>query len=451
MKRYYTLALFTIAVLLGACSNESAFPNASGKGNVRAINTIATAPAFSFLIEERLLGTIDFGTSSVTNSYDDLEYTFNFEVALLGATRRTRVASQFLDVVKNKDYTFVLSGAIDAPTITLWEADVREWSGEETVFEVRFAHAAPSLGDVDVYLAEATDPPTAPVAGAAQGTLAFGEVIPAADYAGGEYILTVTDQGDETAILFQSDPFTPASQTSIILTVFDGDDLAPVSVSVVNATGGAGSSRLRDSSVLPTMRFFHASINAGDTDIYVEDPLTTPLVMNHTFPDVTGDLEVPAGDLPVTYTTAGNMGSVLVDVDQTLVAGTHYNLYFIETDAGEDAVILSPRDRRSVETLSKLGFINTSTNYSAVDLYAVEADTTIDEVPPFIASLPLGASPVTVPLIPISYDLYVTAPGEKDVLAGPVRVDLAGGEIRDILIYDNADPATADVVVIAPP
>ena len=452
MKYFSTLAACVIALSLGACSSDSAFPDATGEGNVRAINAITTAPPFSFLIEERLIANVGFGESSTTFSYDDLEYNFNFEVVLAGTTTRTRVATEFLDVERDKDYTFVIGGDIATPTITLWEADVREWAGDETVFEARFAHAAPATGAVDVYLAEATDPPTAPVAGADQGTLTLGETTAAADFAGGEYILTVTAAGDETAILYQSVPFTPSNASSIILTIFDSvaNNPVPVTVSQVNASGG-GSTRIPDSRSLPPLRFFHASIDGGDTDIYVEDPLDTPLVVNHAFRDVTGDFEVAAGDTPITYTTASNVGSILVERTQTVEQGSQYNIYFIESVAGEDAIIVSITDRRPVETIGKVSFINTATNHSIVDLYVVEADTGIDEALPFIGGLPLGAVAAGVQLSPDSYDAYVTAPLTKDVLAGPVRLDLAGGDVLDALIYDNVDPAIADLVFVTPP
>ncbi len=451
MKYFSTLAACVIALSLGACSSDSAFPDATGEGNVRAINAITTAPPFSFLIEERLIANVGFGESSTTFSYDDLEYNFNFEVVLAGATTGTRVATEFLDVVRDRDYTFVIGGDIATPTITLWEADVREWTGDETVFEARFAHAAPTLGAVDVYLDEATDPPMAPVAGADQGTVELGESTAPVDFAGGEYILTITTAGDETAVLYQSLPFTPLNASSIILTIFDSaaNDPVPVTVSLVNATGG--STRLPDSRSLPTLRFFHASINGGDTDIYVEDPLDTPLVVNHAFRDVTGDFEVPVGETPITYTTAGNVGSILVERTQLVAQGSQYNVYFLESDPGEDAAVTLVTDRRPVETVGKLTFVNTATNHRLVDIYVVEADTGIDEALPLVGNLPLGATGAGLRLAPDSYDAFVTVPFAKDVLAGPVRLDLAGGDVLDALIYDDVDPAIVDLVFITPP
>jgi len=452
MKRYVILAACMAAVSLGACAGDSQFPEAKGEGRVRAINAIPTSPAFSFLIEERVIGSVDYQTASMTSTFDDLEYDFNFEVALAGTLIRTRVATEFLDVIRDKDYTFVISGDIAAPNITLWEADVREWADGETAFEARFAHTAASQGNIDVYFAPAMDPPTAPVVGSELGTLAIGETLPAAEFAEGEYILTITEAGDDTEVLFRSEPISPVTQTSIIFSVFDADanDLADVSVTAINATSG-GSVQLADTSFLPTVRFYHASFDLGGVDIYTEDPLVTPTVEDHVFPDVTGDIELPAGDLPLTYTTADNVGSILIDEDRTVFAGTRTNYYLIKNAAGEDALVVAVLNRRSIETIAHLSILNTAFNHAFVDVYFVEADELIDEVLPFIGSLPLGATPTNVPLLENSYDIYVTEPGEKTVIVGPVRLDAASGDIIETVIYDNMDPAIADLVFISPP
>lgn len=452
MKRYLTLAICVAAVCFGACSNESKLPVATGDANIRAINAIPTAPAFSLLIEERLIGSAEYRAATPNASYDDLEYTFNFEVLLAGGSARTRVASQFLDVEADKDYTFVISGTIAAPVVTLWEDDSREWAGDETMFEARFANTAATLGDVDVYFAEAMDPPTAPVAGAATGTLASGEIMPTAEFAAGAYILTVTPAGDETTILFQSEPFAPTAQSSIILSVFDSspNDLAPAFVSLISV--GLGSSgALLDSRFDPTIRFFHASINSGDVDIYIDDPLGTAIVSDHMFLNVTGDIEIPAGDLPLTFTTAGSVGSILIDDDRTVIAGTRSNYYLVQNAAGDAAIVAANLDRRSVETFAQLSFINTASNHFSVDVYIVEADELIDEAVPAIPGLTVGSSPADSPFPAGSYDIYVTPLGEKDVIVGPVRLDAATGDIIDTVIYDNVDPAIADLVFIPQP
>ena len=338
MKRYPILAIFLAAVFLGACAPESSFPVASGEGSVRAINTIPTSPVFSFLIERRVIGAVEYKTASAPTTYDDLHYTFNFETSLVGTLGPTLVASVPLDVVRDKDHTFIISGEISAPDITIWEGDIREWAEGETVFEARFGHTAQSLGNVDVYFA---DPSVPPVQGSELGTLAFGEFIPAADFQAGDYVLTLTTAGDDSDILFTSNPVTMNAQSPLLFTVFDGDanDLSPWSARMFSMAV-PGESVLVDSRYPPTLRFFHASMNFDTADIYLDDPLTAPFVGGHAFRDVTDDLAViTPGLLPLTYTTANNIGSILIDAERLVVPGTQSHIYVIRTSLGTDLLV----------------------------------------------------------------------------------------------------------------
>ena len=183
MNRYVVLAICMAAVSLAGCGKDSSLPTASGKAGIRAINAIPGSPAIAMLIEESFTGEANYKSTTGTVRFDDLEYTFNFEVTLAGDTIPTRVESQLLDVVKDTDYTFLISGAIATPTITLWESDEPEWDGSETTFEARFANTSGSIGNVDVYFADASIPP-AP--GGELGTLAFGETTAPAQFETGE-------------------------------------------------------------------------------------------------------------------------------------------------------------------------------------------------------------------------------------------------------------------------
>ena len=448
MKRYLLLAFLASAVLLGACAKESSLPKATGKGTLRAINTIPASPSIAFLIEERLIGTANYKTTSTAAQFDDLNYTFNFEVVLAGDTAQTRVASQAFDVEADMDYTFLIAGVIAAPVISVWEEIERVWDGSETVFEARFGHTAASLGDIDVYFAAAG---IAPVLGAELGTLSFGGIVPAAEYQSGEFVLTITAAGDPTMVLFESDPITPVAQTALIISVFDSDenDLGPLAVRVINlSSGGVGA--LVDVNVDPSVRFFHASMNAGNTDIYIDDPLTVPFIANHAFGDVTGDLDSQTGVLPLTYTVAGNMGSVLIDVDPTIISGTHNHYYLIENSTGDDVLITQLPDRRSIDTFARLGLMNTAVTNDIVDIYTVLRGESIDEALPTTA-LSLGAASFNLPIAAASYDIYITVVSEKTVLAGPIPLDAGLGDVFDLIIYENVDPNIVDVVFIPIP
>ncbi len=449
MKRYVILAICMAAVILGACAKESKLPVATGEGTLRALNAIPASPEVVFLIEERVLGSAATKTVTDTEVYDNLEYTFNFQALLAGDSATTRVASQLLKVEADKDYTFVISGALAAPDITIWEADIREWAGSETVFEARMAHTAETLGDVDIYFADAAIPP---VLGSQIATLAFGEIATPVDLEAGEYVMAVTPAGDDTTILFTSDAVTISAQTQFMISVFDGDenDLTPISVRLFNLSAG-GTGALVDSRFPPTMRFIHASLDLGDADIYIDDPLTVPVVTDHTFTDVTPFIDVTGGDVPVTYTAPGNTGATLLDVDEFVFAGTRTDFFVLVDADGADIHIGNLSDRRSIQTRARLSFMNAAGGRPGVDIYVVPGGEPIDEEDPLIPDYPLGFGPVQIPIFPGTYDIYVTVVDEKIVLSGPNTLDLDFGDVVETIIFENVDPTIVDFAIIPPP
>jgi len=449
MKRNVILAICMAAFILGACAKESSLPKATGEGAIRALNAIPASPEIAFLIEERVIGSATTKSITATSVYDDLAYTFNFQTLLAGDSRTTRVASQFLDVEADKDYTFLVSGALATPDITIWEADQREWAGTETAFETRMSHAAETLGSVDIYFADAAIPPAL---GSQIATLGFGEIDAPVDLEAGEYVMTITPAGDDTTILFVSNPVEIAAQSQFMATVFDGDenDLAPISVRLFNLSAG-GSGALVDSRFPPTMRFIHGSLNFGDADIYVDDPLTVPVVTDHAFKDITPFIDVAGGDVSITYTAPGNIGSTLVDTDEPIFAGTRTDFFVLVDADGNDIKVSNRSDRRSIQTRARLSFMNTAGGRPSVDIYVVQSGELIDEALPLVPRYPLGFAPVQLPILPGTYDVYVTDAGEKVVLSGPNTLDLDFGDVVETIIFENVDPTVVDFAIIPPP
>jgi hypothetical protein len=453
MKRYLTLALVAAALIVGACAKETSLPNPTGKGAIRALNAIPGSPEFTILIEERLIGTASHKSTSQTVQYDDFDYTFNFETILAGDAFRTRVASELIDIQADMDYTMVISGAIDAPDIDVWEATRREWIETDTVFEARASHLATTLGQIDVYIADEATPPAL---GSQFATLGIGEVSTEADFEAGDYVLTVTPAGDDATILFVSDPVTIASQDQLMISIFDsdGNDLAPYSVRLFSLSSG-GTGALVDSRFAPQIRFIHASLNFGNADIFIDEELTAPVVTNHMFTDVTEFIDVTAGSLPVTYTPPGNTGTTLIDVDETIFPGTRSDFYVLLSATDADTRIFDIADRRSISTIGRVSFMNTVGGRDAVDIYLVPSGASIDEYAPLFPGLPRGTSPIQLPITPDSYDVYVssveTETESSVVLAGPIPLVVDFGDVIETIIFENVDPTIVDFVILPPP
>ena len=443
MKTAFTL----LAVLaLAACSGESGLPDPTGKGSVRAINAIPGSQQIAFRIEERLLEAISYKSGSSGVRYDDFEYTFNFDASFLGDTNARRVASLVQKIDNERDYTFVITGDVAAPDITVWEGDERVFSGTETVFEVRYAHLAESLGPVDIYLAAEG---VAPAAGNAIATLDYLEVLPAMDIEADAYVLTITASGDPADIIYQSNNVTYVAQRAYIVPIFAGDetDTAPYTVRLIPSSGTPTS--LPDTRFAPTARFMQMSASLAAADIYDDELLTSLVLENQAFGDISDDIPIEATTTTFSFTPTGNTGAVLFEDDIVAATGTRYNFIVAGDDSDRDALVYAP-DRRSVTSYAKLSFVHVSKNHEILDIYIVDAGQGIEDASATFI-LPYSGTSNALPLAAGAYDIYLTANAEQTILAGPVEVNLALGDVVESLLIDTVDPADAEIRIVPQP
>ena len=381
MKQVLTASAILAALTLTGCGGESRFPEATGAGSVAAINAIPSAPDIVFLIEQRPIGSVGYKSTTTNVSYDNLEYTFNFDALIPNdwlpeqtepGYTTTRIASQALSVQSDVNHTFLLQGDLLDPTITIWERPIAEFAEGATNFEVQVGHAAAAFGAVDVYFA---DPATAPALGAALGTLANGEVLPVESFTAGEFVLTLTTPGDPAAVLFESETITAAGGNAYLFVAFepDGRDIAPIAIRRFNITAN-NTTVVPDANYSATYRYFHASADAGPIDVYLDVPLTVPAVDGLPFQGISVDVPMPSGTVPVTITAAGNQGVIVEDTDKFVITGLRYFAYLQESASGESVLIEYVPDLRSVATLAKLSVINSVPGDTGIDFYAIASD-----------------------------------------------------------------------------
>lgn len=445
MKR--TLLAIVAMVAIAGCGSDSSLPVASGKGSVRMINSIPTSPEIGFLIEERILDGVAYKSNSTPQDWDDLTYTFNFEITRPGLGDPERIASRSLDVVRDIEYTFVVRGSLAAATVDLWEIPERAFSGAETVFEMRVGHAANAIGTVDVYLGPESG---APDLGNLVATLAPGEVSTPADVEADSYIVTLTSAGNPGDIIYQSEPTSILSNQSVLVTVFEGDpnDTAPVTVRLFNQQGST--SALPDARFPPTARFVHATTELGTADLYDDETLANRIVADLAFGDITGDIDMAIGEIPITATAPGNVGAILLEDTLVTFGGSRIN-YYLTVIADELNGVQVPVSRRSIETIAQLTFFHSASNHQLVDLYLVEAGTSIEDVLPRQIILGYGLQTAALGFSAGSYDLYITTSGEKTVLDGPIRLDAALGDVFEAVLLDRVDPALAEFKLFPAP
>jgi hypothetical protein len=447
--RSITLVLIA-ATLLGACA-ESERPQATGKAFFRGMNAISSAPAVTFLIEERGLEVVPFKRSSAAQQFDDFTYKMNFDYAPAQGADDIRLATAIIDTVVDQDYLVVLAGQFSSPQTFVWERVNRIWDGTETVTQIDFGHAATTIGEVDVYF---DVPGTAPVLGNAVGSLQFGQVLAPMDFAIGDYEIIVTAKDDPATTIYQSDSVNyPATQTlTAVLLDADPSITAPAALRLVNATGATA--ELPDVNFLPTVRFLHASLNEVPVDISINGDTANPIATNVLFADINADIEVPNGSVDYTYTEAGNTGVILLE--QTIInfAGTR-GTHLLHGAAGATRVATQIDDRRPRATNARYRFANMSLNATGVDIYLVEpgSDIADPEINPELFNLIYPLSSVHNDIVAGSYDLWITiaavinADLENPVaLAGPIPMDFVNGDNVEMAILDNVDPAIVDIL-----
>ena len=441
MKRILVLIACCGALALGACTSESKLPNPTGKGSIRAVNAMPGSPDVRFLIEERLLNTVSYKQTTAPVDYDDFEYNFNFDVLLPGEPESTRVATETVKIEKDREHTFVLTGDYMSPTVSVWTLDEREWAESETNFEMRFAHlaASESAGTVDVYFDAAVDPA---VVSNRVATLAYGEHSEVQEFVEGDYIVTITRAGDINDVLFASYVTTLAPRSTYLSMVFDsdGNDASQLIMSVANNQGA--NARLADATSPPTVRFIH---------IYDDDQLTNRIVAGLAHGTATGDIDVSGALETYYWTLADSTAAILFDDSYDPPAGSRSTLVAIGA-ADEWSLVQYYPNRASVDVYVKLNLFHAALDNDDIDIYLLDADATIDDT-----SFPLWRgllSPTAAPGVTIaagSYDLVVTATGDKTPLAPALRIDAEGGDIFDLVVLDTADPSVPEIKRIPPP
>jgi hypothetical protein len=449
MKRIFLLATCLGALLLAACGGDSQLPTPTGKGAVRMINAIPASPEINFYIEERLIGSVTYKNSSAPDQWDDFDYTFNFEVAFPGATSFTRIASVPLKVEADRDHIFMLSGDINAPTVTVIDGDIRTFDSAATVLEVRFAHGSETLGDIDVYFDPAgtalgTNPPVA--------TLAFGEAAPPADYEAGDYVVTVTAANDVNTVLFTSRDTGLLAQFAHVITVFDADpnDTGPVAVRSMTSVGNPLS--FADVAFPPKIRFIHSSFELESVDIYEDDTLLNQVVSDLPFQGATADIDTTVETKTYYFTPTGSTAQVLFEQEITSPApGTFTHVYLVGATSSAVGVRLVP-DRAPASTGAKLRIFHGAANYPVFDIFLVDRDAPVTEDDnALIISAAFALFTPSVTLETGSYDLYLAERNTRTTISPPFPVDLAVGGVVDLIAVDTVDPAVIELVDVPVP
>ncbi len=431
----------TIAISSGCA--ESSRVDATGEGKIRGINSIVDAPELIFLIEERPLGAVNFKESTSLSSWDNLAYNFNFDLLRPGIIEPDRIATEFIDVIADTEYTVILTGTLDNPSIIRWEDPVREWTDTETVWEGIFTHLSPALAEVDVYFAA---PGTVPILGGAIGSLVNGERLAIAEYEQGAYELILTPPGDPATILYISATISSVPQNRTIFAIFDPDPshLGPIAVNLIGENGV--SVNIADPNYSSQIRLLHGAFGVENVDGYFDMDFNNLIFADVGFEEISTYADIANEITRLDLTAVGNTGAEILARDIITLGGIRRTFVMVGIPGNVGLNVL-PEDGRPVSTFPIIRVANFALNYPAVDIYLEDPGTDINDVLPRFLTLATQLDTGFVPAIDGIRELTLTSFFSKDPIAVPIILDLSVDSVVSIGIFDTVDPLVLEVVV----
>lgn len=436
------IGLLMLAILCSGCS-ETRFQAATGSGIVRGVNGSVDSSDVIFRNEEISLGQLAYKSASGGREWDNLSYTFNFDMSLPNADP-IRLASAPVDVVDGMDYTILVAGRTADPSALVWERPIRDWEGTETELEIGFGHANSTLGPVDVYF---LDSGMQPVLGGEAGTVDFGDYIVDAEYPAGDYQIFVTAPNDPATLLYSSSTVTLGGGDSYIGMFLDADPsiTGPVSMRIVSTNGTTV--EVSDSRFPPTIQFVNAAFGNGNIDVVVDDDYANPLVSDLPFGTLSADVDAPTVISTFAYAATGTTTPFLEQ--DTLVFLGSRSMVVVAGELGSEGTLQLPSDRRGIDTVGRYRFTHASFNAQSVDLYFLDAGETVDTRPPNLFLVPFGSDSGVSAQFVQTFDVVVTPNGEDTIIAGPVSVAFDTNDVVEIILLDTVDPNVGELLIFS--
>ncbi len=440
MRTTLSISIAFVALAVAGCSSSER-DEATGKGSIRALNAAVNSPEIAFLLEERPLNSVQFKQGTAPTEFDDLAYIANFEYRIIGADSPTRLASVPFEIEVDNDYLFVFTGSISSPNAFVWDRPQRDFDPAETVFEIEFGHLS-QLGEFDLYFAVSGTPPAA---GQAIATLTNGNRSSMFEFESGNYVLTLTEPGMPATVIFESSPFNYLPRVSHLAASFDADasSTSPVSMGIITATGQ--SVELVNSATMPTLRTFHAAFGTGNVDLFRDNDFSAPVIPDTAFGEVSQPVSVSSANANHSFTEAANVGNILLEEEFSVPTQLRVTNFLLDQPSALQALRVID-DFRAIDVFAKFRIIQSSINQAGVDIYLVEQGVDIANENPLFSNLPSVANSNYLSARADVYEMYLTTPATKDILAGPQVVQLANGDVVHFAILDTVDPNVLSIV-----
>jgi hypothetical protein len=460
------LALLLAFAAYGCHNSSDDAADSSAKPILAAFNAVADLPAATFLREEEVWSSIDFGISTGFGSVDADQYDVNFDVLLPGddttacagdidkddvkdENECTRVAEVSINVIQDHEYLVALVGQYGSLDTRVYDNLAHEFDtstsdgdGEDENAQVQFFNWSTALGTFDVYL----EPPgTNLSATQVKATLAAGDAY-SAIVDDGTYVLTLSAVGNPNAAFYISETFTITAQTRVGFAILDGTNETTSSAKVARFRDQGGD--LLDRRTTTLMRVSHVAPDVGSVDVFLEEDYTAPVYPNLALRQTSEYLEMDPTvlvELELDITPAGNVGVLLSREQTTLFKGERATFFLVKSSTGSVDGLKASDTVRRLAPYAQLRPVNSLA--VSLDFYIIPHGNNIytSSVTQALSARSIGGSQS---FEPGSYDIVIARSGTSTFVFGPREVQMSGGGIYTIAAVPTAQTNVADVLLL---
>jgi Domain of unknown function (DUF4397) len=333
----------------------SACGGGDAQTRIRFVNGIVDSAPIDTTLDSRLIGSFSFRQASA-------DYALNEGIIALKLSQANNATAFFTNSTnyeKGKRTTQIALGKLSAgvPTGTslLTVIDANNAASSNN-FKLRFAHAAPDLGALDVYLTPdgkdfSTDTPRYNLP---SKSVAPNNATNALELANGKYRLRLTLGGTKN-IVYDSGNFSEVSGADSLYVILPSDNLTGASAATILSIPSVGNFKeMADSRT--GFRFANFGTNTafgGNYDVYLRDASEALSASNKLFSGTQAGTastraDIQAGNKRLTLTQPGSTLEVL-GFDISLIAGKRQTAYLV----GNAASPASPQALKLTLTLDE--------------------------------------------------------------------------------------------------
>ena len=148
----------------------------------------------------------------------------------------------------------------------------------------------------------------------------------------------------------------------------------------------------------------------------------------------------------VTATQVGNTGATIHEAQVGIVAASR-NTVILAGQPGELGFLVLPDSGRPLAPFPQMRILNVAFNIDLLDVYVTDPGSDLEDVvlPRFAALSPLVTSNFVNASVGMQ-ELTVTRRAEKTAISTPILIDLANGDLLDLIIVDTADPNFVELI-----